>query len=53
MELAEAIVLKDHSQLFFIDQFSFTKLNYFIRLIDLPDAITLYREIIEMFNLIN
>ena len=37
----------------FINEYSLTKLNYFICQIDLPDTITLYREIIEMFNPIN
>ena len=37
----------------FINQFSFTKLNYFICHVDLRNTITLNREMIEMFNLIN
>ena len=35
----------------FINQFSSTKLNYFIRHISLPDTTTLHRGIVEMFNL--
>ena len=53
MELAGAIVLKDQFMPIFINQVSFTKLNDFICHIDLPDTITLYKGVIEMFNLIN
>ena len=50
MDLAGAIALKIPFTPSFINQFSLTKLNYFICHIDLPHTITLYRGIIEMFN---
>ena len=56
MELAGAIELKDHSHLFL--SINFCSLNWIISFVkdchkDLQDPATLYKEIIEIFHLIN